>query len=153
SAASIGVVDQFHGTYSNNVPIAVPAFRGLEPKIGLRYSSSNGNGYVGVGWELGGFSVIERASPGRGAPNYNSSDIFMLDGQELVPCPQSGSVSPSCTTGGTHSAKVESYSKIKFDSVANKWTMWAKDGTQTVFGGPPNAYSVGTGPDGVWGNA
>ncbi|HEY3357011.1 MAG TPA: FG-GAP-like repeat-containing protein, partial [Polyangia bacterium] len=126
-----GEVDSFYGSYRDTVDIKVPAFRGLEPKLSLVYSSSGGNGFVGVGWQLAGVSVIERASPGKGAPRYDASDVYLFNGQELVPC-QAGSVSPSCTAGGTHATKLESYIKIKFDGAANTWYVWQKDGTQTV---------------------
>src|SRR4029453_15237696 len=97
----------------------------LEPKLAISYSSQGGNGFAGVGWSLSGFSVID-------APGVASPGPYLLDGQPLVPC-VGGSVSPSCTSGGTHSTKVESYLKIKFDSTPNTWTVWGKDGTKTVF--------------------
>lgn len=115
------------GAYTQSVAIEVPPFHGLEPKLSLSYSSQGGNGFAGVGWSLSGFSVIEAK---RGASG--GVDSYSLDGQELRAC-QTGSVSPSCTTGGTHSTKIESYLKIKFDSSTNTWSVWGKDGTKTVF--------------------
>lgn len=125
-------VSPFMGSFSQSLGIEVPPFRGLEPKLALGYSSEGRNGLVGVGWGLSGISTIERANPGRGTPKFDSTDIYMLDGQELVAC-QVGSVSPSCTSGGTHSTKTESYLKIKFTSASNIWEIWGKDGTKTVF--------------------
>jgi hypothetical protein len=126
-----GDINLSMGSYSHMIPIEVPAFHGLEPKLALTYSSQTGNGFAGVGWSLSGFSSIEWGRTGEaqwgGAP-----DKYFLDGQELVAC-QTGSVSPSCTTGGTHSTKMESYLKIKFDSTANSWTVWGRDGTKTTF--------------------
>src|SRR5215831_5825903 len=87
--------NSFYGAFEDDVPIVVPPFHGIEPKLSLHYNSSGGNGPVGVGWAVTGFSTIERASPGNGAPTYTSSDIFLLDGQPLVPCAP-GSLSPSC---------------------------------------------------------
>src|SRR5690349_13372583 len=75
-----GDADAFYGSYRQTVAIAVPGYHGLEPHLQLRYDSGGGNGLAGVGWALGGFSVIERASPGGGAPRFNDSDIFLLDG-------------------------------------------------------------------------
>src|SRR4051812_46310309 len=120
----------FFGAFEEDVPIVVPPFHGLEPKLSLHYSSSAGNGPVGVGWSLTGFSVIERASPGGGTPRYTNGDIFLLDGQELVPCAP-GSVSPSCTTGGTHSTKIENYMRIAYNG--STWTITQKDGVRTTF--------------------
>ena len=66
-------------------------------------------------------SVIERASPeARHAKAFSSADIFLLDGEELVPC-ATGSVSPSCTMGGTHSTRIESYSRIVHSGTT--WTI------------------------------
>ena len=56
------------GAYTQSIPIAVPPYRGLEPKVALTYSSSAGNGFVGVGWNLAGVSFIDRGQPRRGAP-------------------------------------------------------------------------------------
>jgi RHS repeat-associated protein len=131
-AASTGEIILSSGAFSQRIPIQVPAFHGLEPKLALSYSSQGGNSLFGAGWSLGGISTIEWSRPGGGAPNTGVPSAYFLDGQELIPC-QQGSVSPSCTTGGTHSTKIESYLKIKFDSVANTWTVWGRDGTKTTF--------------------
>src|SRR5947209_6301325 len=45
-------VDPFYGAYQQVIPVKVPPFHGIEPKLSLRYSSVNGNGFVGVGWRL-----------------------------------------------------------------------------------------------------
>ena len=81
-----------------------------------------------MGWSLGGVSIIERAGVGKGAPKYDSSDIYVFDGQELIAC-QTGSVSPSCTTGAAgsgityYSTKIESYQRIQYDSNTAKFTV------------------------------
>jgi hypothetical protein len=86
-----------------------------------------------VGWNLSGFSMIQRAKPGRGTPRYDANDIFLLDGAELVPCVV-GMGGASCTAGGTHTTKTESYLKIKKDVPStDKWTVWGRDGTRTEF--------------------
>jgi len=72
-------------------------FHGLEPRLVLGYSSQGGNG----------FGVIERFRPDLGSPRYDASDVFTLNGAELLPCP-AANPSPSCTAGGTHTTKVES---------------------------------------------
>jgi hypothetical protein len=125
-------VSPFYGSFSSSVPIEVAPYHGLEPKLALAYTSEGHNGFVGVGWSLGGVSVIERVNGGRGTPRGDASDIFLLDGQELAAC-QTGSVSPSCTTGGTHSTKVESHLRIAINSTANTWAVTGRDGTRTTF--------------------
>lgn len=47
------------GAFSYSVPIKIPAFRGLEPNLALRYNSQSSGrgdveGVVGRGWSLGG---------------------------------------------------------------------------------------------------
>ncbi|MFY0565416.1 FG-GAP-like repeat-containing protein [Archangium lansingense] len=125
-------VDTYYGAFSASEPIAVPAFHGLEPSLRLTYSSAGGSGVAGVGWSLEGFSTLVRASPGKGVPRYDGADLFVLDGQELVAC-TAGSPSPSCTTGGTHATRIESYQRIKYDAAANTWTIWSKDGTRRSY--------------------
>jgi hypothetical protein len=45
--------DLFSGTMTYKIPIEVPAGRnGMKPDIALKYRSINGNGWIGVGWEL-----------------------------------------------------------------------------------------------------
>jgi RHS repeat-associated protein len=113
--------------------VTVPAFHGIEPQISLAYSSTSGNGFAGVGWSLGAGSTIQRASSfSGGAPAYNGNDLFMLDGQPLVPC-ASGSSSPSCTTGGTHSTRIENYSRITFNAGSDTWTVTGKTGTVATY--------------------
>ncbi|HUQ04806.1 MAG TPA: FG-GAP-like repeat-containing protein [Kofleriaceae bacterium] len=139
------VVDASHGTFSEQLRIEVPGFRDLTPNLGLSYDSSDGNGWVGVGWSLEGVGVVERASPGKGSPRFNTTDIYLLDGEELVPC-VAGSVSPSCTTGGTHATKVESYNRIAFTGTgtASRWTITLKDGTRRIYA---PVYLVNSGVD------
>jgi hypothetical protein len=68
SAATAGEVILSTGAFSQLIPIEVPAFHGLEPKLALSYSSQGGNGLVGAGWSLGGIGTIEWSRPGGGAP-------------------------------------------------------------------------------------
>ncbi|WPB78998.1 RHS repeat-associated core domain-containing protein [Archangium violaceum] len=123
-------VESFFGAYTTRIPLAVPRFRGLEPSLELAYGSTGANGPQGMGWSLTGFSTIERASAGRGTPRYDGGDVFLLDGQEMVPC-ASGSSSPSCLTGGTHATRIESYQRIRFDGTT--WTVTQKDGKRAVY--------------------
>jgi hypothetical protein len=124
-AGASEAVSGFSGSFSQAVAIEVPAFRGLEPRLALGYSSQGRGGFPGVGWGLAGFSLVERASPGLGVPHYDVTDVFVLNGQELIPCQ-----SPNCTTGGTHTTKVESYLRISF--AGNSWIVIGKDGTRTT---------------------
>ncbi len=95
-------VSSFAGSFSQVLPIEVPAFRGLEPKLALSYSSEARNGFVGVGWSLAGVSVIERLSPTRGTPLFTWEDKWYLNGQKMFWC-GAGITAASCAAGGTAS--------------------------------------------------
>lgn len=85
-----------------------------------------------MGWSLAGIGEVQRVSAGRGTPAFSSTDLYLLGGQELVACPGTTG-SASCLAGGTHSTKVESYLKVRFDSATNTWSVWSKDGTRTTY--------------------
>ncbi|MCC5655388.1 FG-GAP-like repeat-containing protein, partial [Nostoc sp. XA013] len=114
-----------NGSFTYSVPIGVPDFRGIEPKLAISYDSTRGirnapsaGGWLGMGWKLTGLSAIERVSGspvptagqgklpgGRGSPAHGAvgmpPDSFLLDGGELVICAelQNPSSSPSCDAG------------------------------------------------------
>jgi hypothetical protein len=129
------VFSPFVGSFGQAIPIAVPGYRGLEPKLVLSYSSEASYGLLGVGWMLSGFSTIQRASPGRGSPKYDANDIYLLDGQEVVPCgPQVTGTSASCSASGTHTTKNETFLRVQKDvPAAGSWTVTGRDGTKSVF--------------------
>lgn len=122
------------GAFQDSIPINVPAFHDITPQLSLSYDSSSENGWTGVGWRLGGMTRIERAGAGRGAPRYDATDIYTVDSEELVPCAE-GSASPSCTTGGTHATKNETYLRMALSGAgaASRWTVTAKDGTRRIY--------------------
>src|SRR4029450_8218592 len=97
-------VSPFYGSFSHSIPVEVPGFRGLEPKIALTYSSEGRNGFVGVGWSLAGFSTIQRANQGLGTPKFDGNDIYLLDGQEMMPF-QPGMVSQTWSDAGEWRSK------------------------------------------------
>ncbi|HEX5748654.1 MAG TPA: RHS repeat-associated core domain-containing protein [Archangium sp.] len=132
--AEAGNVEPFYGAFSTQVPIELPAFHALEPNLTLTYSSGGQNGWLGVGWSVSGVSFIERASRGKGAPRYDASDMFLLDGQELV---------ADASLGGTHSTRIQGYMRIVQDSANNRWTVYRKDGTRLSYE-PVFAVSRGT---------
>ncbi len=101
---SFGVSDGGAATY--HIPFVIPAgTAGLQPKVGLSYSSQGGNSFVGLGWSLSGLSSITRSSKTRAQDetsdanqqtkavslgiSYAKSDRFSLDGERLVLAPES----------------------------------------------------------------
>jgi len=77
-------IDPNMGLMSTSVPFEIPAGRpGMTPDLRLTYSSGNGTGLVGIGWDFSAAS-IERTSL-RGLPDYNVDDEFAASGGgELV---------------------------------------------------------------------
>lgn len=120
------------GSFRQVVLIAIPAFKGIEPRLSLFYASGASNGFCGVGWALTGFGTFSRTKNGRGIPRFDDRDVFLFGGQELVPCAEAEN-SPSCMTGGSHATKDESYLRLRYNESDESWSVWAKNGTRTDY--------------------
>jgi len=131
------------GSFRQVVPIATPAFKGLEPRLALVYASGAPNGFSGVGWAITGFGAISRTKNGRGIPRFDDRDVFLLGGQVLLPCAKAEN-SPSCMTGGSHATKDESYLRIRYNESDESWSVWTKNGTRTDYS---PVYQV---PEGIY---
>jgi hypothetical protein len=78
--------DLHTGTGNFTIPIALPPGRnGFQPQLSLVYSTGNGNGPFGSGWNLSIPGVSRKTS--KGIPRYDEAkDVFILSGAEdLVP--------------------------------------------------------------------
>lgn len=80
------------GVATYRLPLWVPEGRGgLKPELTLSYSSSGGNGPLGVGWSLQGGSTISKCARTIAQDGYRDSIRFdgygpyCLDGNRLVP--------------------------------------------------------------------
>ena len=126
----------YNGSFSQQIDFKLPEQRGLEPRLGLVYDSGRVNAYgpdslVGAGWQLRGLSEIQRTNFRRAVPRFNSEDIWLLDGEELVPC---GSYAEAgCGAGGTHATRVENYQRIRQVSEGNTWEVTVRDGTKYTY--------------------
>ena len=107
-------VSQGTANYSLKIDVP-PGVAGMEPKLSLNYSSSGGNGYMGVGWNIAGVSTISRCPQSKavdGAKHkfgvkYDANDRFCLDGQRLI------NVRGSYGADGTeYRTEIDTYSKI-----------------------------------------
>src|SRR5690349_21477338 len=92
SIGTSGVTSDGAATYE--IPIWVPpGRRGIQPNLALLYNSRGGNGLLGVGWQLKGFSIISRCRKTI-AQDGETKEIefttgaagsrFCLDGQRLT---------------------------------------------------------------------
>lgn len=102
TVGSFAVSNTGAATYS--IPIVVPpGIGGIQPALAVNYTSGSGNGLLGVGWDIDGFSEIERCGKTMaqdGAPGgvqLTTADHFCLDGNKLR------------LTGGTYGAANSTY--------------------------------------------
>ncbi|HHF3125733.1 TPA: SpvB/TcaC N-terminal domain-containing protein [Vibrio alginolyticus] len=79
------------GEATYTLPIIVSAGRaGHQPELSLDYQSDSPNGIMGMGWSLGGQSVIYRCGKNLetdgnwGGVNFNSDDRFCINGERLI---------------------------------------------------------------------
>jgi RHS repeat-associated protein len=122
--------------------IDVPAFHGLEPRLGLQYDATGRDGWLGVGWSLNGLSLISRVGPDHGLPGPNDRH-FLLDGMDLLPCTQAPSSTPGCQHPSSpavpladrYATKVEGYQRIEFtaNGTGGVWTVWSADGIRRTY--------------------
>jgi hypothetical protein len=123
-----------------SLPIRVPKGRGAyTPALGISYSSSGGNGWLGVGWDLS-ISKIE-IDTRWGVPTYQSLDAprYVLDGAEIVPTLDADG--PTCSDGSTakrYHARIEGgfahILRCGSSVGAVHWEVHDRDGTLFVYG-------------------
>ncbi|MEO1804774.1 MAG: FG-GAP-like repeat-containing protein [Bacteroidota bacterium] len=129
-----------NGAAAYQVPIMIsPGTRGLVPKLSFVYGSQQGDGHLGIGWALGGMSLITRAPATIAQDNlvdgvdFDSDDRFTLDGERLIHI--SGSYGASHTEYRTEQ---ESYTKIVSYDLAGqgpqRFKVWTKDGMIREYG-------------------
>ena len=122
------------GTANYAIPITVPpGIAGMKPELSINYNSNASNGQLGLGFSLGGLSVIHRcaktiATDGvKGGVNYNNNDRYCLNGQRLIAI--SGVDGQS---GSEYRTEINSFSKIKYNG--NYWTVKTKSGQTFEYG-------------------
>ncbi|MFE7074810.1 SpvB/TcaC N-terminal domain-containing protein [Streptomyces sp. NPDC057620] len=131
--------DLFTGTGNMSVPLSIPAGRqGATPSLALGYSTGNGNGPFGLGWQLGLPGISRKTS--HGVPRYvdaarpgdGPADVFLLSGAEdLVPVlgTYPGRVRYRPRTEGLF-ARIE---HVK-DATGDYWEVRSKDGSLSRYG-------------------
>jgi RHS repeat-associated protein len=136
--------DLHTGTSNFTIPVALPPGRnGFQPQLNLVYSTGNGNGPFGLGWNLSIPGVSRKTS--KGVPRYDDArDVFILSGAEdLVPVRKEG-----VTT--QYRPRTEGlFAKILYhrDPANSYWEVRSKDGlvsfygTEAAFGSDPAAIA------------
>jgi len=136
------------GDANLSFPLAVPpGRRGLTPTVALTYDSSAGNGWAGVGWNVGTSAVS--IDTRWGVPRYDpalESDAYIVDGAELSPNPRDGALRPrpqAASTGAANTTtvfrfRVETYEHVVRHGASPStywWEVIGKDGSRRFYGG------------------
>jgi RHS repeat-associated protein len=123
--------DLHTGTGNFTIPISLPSGRnGFQPQLNLVYSTGNGNGQFGLGWNLSIPGVSRKTS--KGVPRYDETkDVFILSGAEdLVPVKKFGSATYfRPRTEGLFAEIV--YHR---DATNSYWEVRSKDGLKSFYG-------------------
>ncbi|MDA3900242.1 MAG: SpvB/TcaC N-terminal domain-containing protein, partial [Spirochaetes bacterium] len=110
----------------------IPGRAGMQPSVGLSYSSSGGDGLCGIGWNLStGFGVISRTTR-VGQLYYDYRDEFTYNGSRLVKV--SG---PATSEEGTYRLEIESaFTRFELTDTATGgvWRVTDSSGTVTFYG-------------------
>ena len=137
------------GSAQYSIPIDLPAGTGgMVPQIALGYSSSAGNGNMGVGWELSGFQRITRGPATKARDgfidpvDFDNSDRFYLNGERLVAIKnasgQPATLADYGKDGTEYRTENNSFSRIishgTLGSGPHHWTVETKAGLKFSFG-------------------
>ena len=137
----------------------------MQPDLSLSYSSTGGNGWVGLGWDLPVGSVT--LDTRWGVPRYNptaESETYLLDGAQLSPTAVQ-STKEQRQSEKVFQRRVEgSFERIVRHGTAPGnywWEVTSKNGTRRYYGGTPEGgrdksailttSTDGSGPEFIWG--
>lgn len=137
------------GTAQLSYPISVPPGRqGMQPSLAINYGSGNGNGWLGIGWNLSTQSI--EIDTRWGVPRYDAekeTETYLLNGSQLTPRAFRDGLADRNDSGDkTFHMRIES----KFDRVVRHgnspstywWEVTDQNGTHYYFG----ATSTSNGP-------
>ncbi len=123
-------------------PLSVPPGRnGIQPDLALSYSSSGGNGWTGLGWDLSVGSVI--VDTRWGVPRYdpaNETETYVLDGDVLAPTAvRSTFVARTVEKVFTRRTEGKYERIVRHGSGPGSywWEITDKSGTRRYYGGTP----------------
>jgi len=121
-----------YGAVSFSYKLELPPGRaGVMPQISLGYSSSGGDGWLGIGWSLGMGSISRTTRNGQ--LFYDHRDTFTWGGKRLVKV--SGAVG---SENGEYRPEIEdgSFTRLTLSDAGNGgvWTVEDSSGRKTIFG-------------------
>lgn len=138
------------GSVTTNFPIKLPAGRaGMQPSLGVSYSSEGGNGWMGLGWDMSVPSV--NIDTRWGVPTYNQgteTELYSIGGEQLTFETSPGIFAmPNRNEGFEKGRQTDRrfYPRIEgaYNMIIRKgtnpkdyiWIVTSKDGTKSYFGG------------------
>jgi RHS repeat-associated protein len=144
------------GSANYSIPIwTPPGVAGLQPSLALNYNSRNGDGLLGVGWQLTGLSAISRcnltiAQDGvAGSPQLTSGDRFCLDGNRL----RTTNGSTYGAAGATYQTEIANFSNVTSNGTAGSGPAWfkvqGKDGLTYEYGNTADSAILAQGSTSV----
>jgi RHS repeat-associated protein len=153
SGAALATVDLSRGSAQSTIPFELPAARGqAQPSLALRYDSSAGVGFAGVGWTLDVPTIERRGASGLprfldGSYSDPLSDRFVFGGKPIVPicvvasgggCKvDSFETIPSRFAGWTYfRAEVDDGVRLFMAPNGSSWVAQNKSGVEMQFGTP-----------------
>jgi RHS repeat-associated protein len=127
------------GNVSYSIPIKIPVgTNGLSPQHTISYVSQTRHGLCGIGWDITGFSTIERVGHNlnndgivRGV-KLDNMDNFSIDGQRLIHVNDLSSTSSEYKTYNDNFSKIVSYG-VTVDGPQH-FKVWMPDGTTYLYG-------------------
>ncbi|WP_257456314.1 SpvB/TcaC N-terminal domain-containing protein [Archangium lipolyticum] len=124
-------------------PLELPPGRlGVQPSLALGYNSARGNGWMGLGWDIG-LSAIE-AETRWGVPRYDAAletETYLLDGAQLSPTAHRSQPRPRATGATVFHPRIEgSFQRIiRHGNGPSRywWEVTDRKGTRYFYGGTP----------------
>lgn len=137
-------------------PIEVPGGRGgLQPSVSVGYSSSGGNGWMGVGWDLSTPAI--QVDSRWGVPRFSAAketEGYVLNGAQLTPVAHRGPPVARSTGNKTFHTRIEGgFAKITRKNTTPKtytWEVTDKSGTVSTYGGDGAELKDGAGNVAMW---
>ncbi|KFF09179.1 SpvB/TcaC N-terminal domain-containing protein [Chryseobacterium luteum] len=138
------------GSVTTNFPIKLPAGRaGMQPSLGVSYSSEGGNGWMGLGWDMSVPSV--NIDTRWGVPTYNQgteTELYSIGGEQLTFETSPGIFAMPNRNEGFEKGRIphrKFYPRIEgaYNNIVRRgtspknyfWIVTSKDGTKSFFGG------------------
>jgi RHS repeat-associated protein len=129
------------GAASYSIPIAVPSgVAGIQPQLSINYTSTGGNGLLGVGWSLGELSEIERCNKTvvqdgvSEAATLATGDRLCLDGNKL----RLTNAGPYGAAGSTYQTEIDTFARVTASGSAGNgpqsFAVESKEGLKYEYG-------------------